>query len=64
MEEALPQLGQQCHFPGLGFGTILEIKEVEQVGLRTKVTTKLKISFDAGVIRWKSLREVELLSLS
>jgi len=55
------QVQQRCHFTSMGFGTILEIREISQTGLRTKITTKLKIQFDTGRTLWKSLSEVELI---
>jgi len=60
-QENTPQVGQRFHADGIGFGTIREIKEVEQEGLRTKVTTRLKVRFDAGKTCWKNLSEVELI---
>lgn len=60
-ELSQPQVGQRCHVTGIGFGTIRKIEEREQEGLRTRVTTYLKIEFDAKITRWKPLSEVELL---
>lgn len=57
------QAGQRCHCEGIGFGSILQVKEIEKEGLRSKITTHLKIRFDAGVTRWRRLSEVELVNI-
>ncbi len=56
----LPQLRQRCHCDGIGFGTIIDIRPVEEA-IRTPENTKIRVCFDAGVTRWVSLKNVELI---
>jgi hypothetical protein len=51
--------GKRCHYKGIGFGTIVESKEVSVEG--GMLVWKLRIQFDDGRTRLKSLDQVELI---